>query len=118
MKRNFSLLLIVLVAAVAVSSQVRPPTPRGSQKATVSQTLGTTEVSVTYSRPAIFGRKVYGDWPKPTSGEATLDNGLSAGLSISIPVKKESGTRVALDYAFRATDIYNGIHNIGLRLDL
>lgn len=75
MKRNFSLLLIVLVAAVAVSSQVRPPTPRGSQKATVSQTLGTTEVSVTYSRPAIFGRKVYGDWPKPTSGEATLDNG-------------------------------------------
>jgi len=50
--------------------------------------------------------------------EATLDNGLSAGLSISIPVKKESGTRVALDYAFRATDIYNGIHNIGLRLDL
>lgn len=74
MKRNFSLLLIVLVAAVAVSSQVRPPTPRGSQKATVSQTLGTTEVSVTYSRPAIFGRKVYGDWPKPTAGEATLDN--------------------------------------------
>lgn len=79
MKRYlFSLISICTMAlalAAIASAQVRPPTPRGSQKATVSQTLGTTEVSVTYSRPAIFGRKVFGDWPKPTTGEATLDNG-------------------------------------------
>lgn len=50
--------------------------------------------------------------------EASLDNGLAAGLSISLPVKKDSNTRIALDYGFRATDIYNGIHSIGLRLDM
>jgi hypothetical protein len=49
--------------------------------------------------------------------EASLDNGLSAGLSVSLPVKKDSETRIALDYGFRATEIYNGIHNIGIRLD-
>lgn len=50
--------------------------------------------------------------------EATLDNGLSAGFSVSVPVKKGSDTRVGIDYAFRVTDIYNGIHNLGIRLDL
>ncbi|MBV6440830.1 MAG: DUF3308 domain-containing protein [Haliscomenobacteraceae bacterium CHB4] len=50
--------------------------------------------------------------------EASIDNGLSAGLSVSLPVKKDSDTRIALDYAFRATDIYDGIHNIGIRLEL
>lgn len=69
--------LTCLVAAVAITAagQVRPPVPRASQKASVTQTIGTTDISITYSRPAVKGRKVYGDWPAAVAGEATLDNG-------------------------------------------
>lgn len=49
--------------------------------------------------------------------EATIDNGVSAGLSFSIPVRKGSDTRLALDYGYRQTKIFNGIHNLGLRLE-
>jgi hypothetical protein len=52
------------------------------------------------------------------SAEATIDNGLSAGLSFSVPVRKGSDTRVSFDYAYRQTAIFNGIHNLGIRLDL
>jgi hypothetical protein len=72
---HISLLTFILAAAAFVSAQVvRPPVPRASQKATVVQTIGTTEVSITYSRPAVKGRAVYGDWPTAVAGEATLDN--------------------------------------------
>lgn len=72
---HFSLIIFAVFATnVVVAQVVRPPVPRGSQKATVSQTLGTTEVSVTYSRPAILGRKVFGEWTTTVAGEATLDN--------------------------------------------
>jgi Type IX secretion system protein PorV len=50
--------------------------------------------------------------------EATLDNGISAGFSASMPVKKGSNTRVSLDYAYRNTKIFNGIHNLGVRFDM
>lgn len=71
----FALFIFAVFATNVVTAQVvRPPVPRGSQKATVSQTLGTTEVSITYSRPSILGRKVFGDWPVAVTGEATLDN--------------------------------------------
>ena len=35
-------------------------TPRGSQKASVSQTVGISEVSVTYSRPSVRDREIWG----------------------------------------------------------
>lgn len=70
-----ALFIFAVFATNVVTAQVvRPPVPRGSQKATVSQTLGTTEVSITFSRPSILGRKVFGDWPVAVAGEATLDN--------------------------------------------
>lgn len=34
--------------------------PRGSQKATVSQTVGTSDVTIHYSRPSVKGREVWG----------------------------------------------------------
>jgi Type IX secretion system protein PorV len=52
------------------------------------------------------------------STQATIDNGISGGFTVSLPVKKESNTRIALDYGYRQTAIFNGIHNLGLRLDL
>ena len=69
-------LVVVAVAALSVSAQVR--TPRPSPKASVMETIGVTDVTITYSRPAVKGRKIWGD-PLPgqtesVKGEATLDN--------------------------------------------
>ncbi len=53
-----------------------------------------------------------------TEGEATLDNGLSAGLSVSVPFKKGSDSQLSIDYGYRSTAVFKGIHNIGVRIDL
>src|ERR1051325_1520306 len=66
-------LLIVVLTGLAASAQ-RLQVPQVSQKASVMQRIGLSEVSVVYSRPAVKGRKVYGDWPTEVKGEATLDN--------------------------------------------
>lgn len=70
----FFSIAVVASFAFAVSAQSRPPLPRPSSKASVMQTIGTTDVSVTYSRPAVKGRTIWGDWPTAVAGEATLDN--------------------------------------------
>src|SRR5687767_5661507 len=69
-----SILSLVVLSGMIASAQNRPPLPRPSQKASVMQTIGTTEVWITYSRPAVKGRTIWGDWPTPVAGEATLDN--------------------------------------------
>lgn len=79
MKRYLSYITVLtfLFAATAfVSAQPRLITPRPSQKASVLQTIGVTDVSITYSRPAVKGRTIWGDPPAGTpAGEATLDDG-------------------------------------------
>lgn len=69
-----SLLLLVLLSAGFASAQVR--TPRPSQKASVMETIGVTDVTITYSRPGVKGRAIWGDpLPEQTAkGEATLDD--------------------------------------------
>ena len=52
------------------------------------------------------------------SAEATLDNGFAGGMTVSMPVKKDSDSRLSLDYSYRTTSIFQGIHNLGLRIDL
>jgi len=67
--------LFVLSCVSVVTAQV--VTPRPSQKASVMQTIGVTDVTITYSRPGVKGRKIWGDpLPEQTSakGEATLDD--------------------------------------------
>lgn len=70
----FSVLSLLVCAAGFAAAQVRPPVPRPSSKASVMQQIGTTDVSITYSRPAVKGRTIWGDWPTAIAGEATLDN--------------------------------------------
>ncbi|MDI1241690.1 MAG: DUF2911 domain-containing protein [bacterium] len=77
LKRSITLsfaFAFVLSAVNFATAQSRPPTPRASQKSKLTQTVGTTDISVVYSRPAVKGRLVYGDWPGGGSGEATIDN--------------------------------------------
>ena len=69
---SFGLILLLLSSASITSAQLRLPRP--SQKATVTQTIGVTDVTVVYSRPAVKGRKIWGDWPVQVAGEATLDD--------------------------------------------
>jgi hypothetical protein len=73
------LLLLVFFAASLASAQAPPQIrlPRPSPKASVMQTIGVTDVTITYSRPAVKGRAIWGD-PLPeqasVKGEATLDD--------------------------------------------
>lgn len=74
----FALLLFVLGTAEYGSAQTAPlRLPRPSQKASVMQTVGVTDITIIYSRPGVKGRKIWGDpLPEQSSvkGEATLDN--------------------------------------------
>ncbi len=54
-----SALLLVGALAVPVSAQVRLEQPMSSPRATVSQVVGITDVSVEYSRPGVKGRDVF-----------------------------------------------------------
>jgi hypothetical protein len=58
--------LLLLLAAPAVAQQFN--TPRPSPNAKVSQTVGVTELSVSYSRPGVKGRVIWGGlvpWNEP-----------------------------------------------------
>jgi hypothetical protein len=73
---SFVFLLLVLGAQYA-AAQNAVRLPRPSPKASVMQTIGVTDVTITYSRPAVKGRVIWGE-PLPvqasTKGEATLDD--------------------------------------------
>jgi hypothetical protein len=63
----------VLALAAAAGAQVRAPRP--SQKASVMQTVGVTDITITYSRPGVKGRAIWGDPPAgAAAGTATLDD--------------------------------------------
>src|SRR5437764_1088498 len=75
-KRKFlPFVALVAVALAALCAQAQLRTPRPSQKASVMQTVGITDITIIYSRPGVKGRTVWGDPPAgaPTS-EATLDD--------------------------------------------
>jgi hypothetical protein len=59
---TFSVLVTLATASLALAQQ--PPKvrlPQASPAATVSQTIGITDVSITYHRPAVKGRMIWGD---------------------------------------------------------
>lgn len=76
MKRNFitciSIFVLALFATTFASAQLR--LPQASQKASVAQTIGVTDLTINYYRPSARGRKIWGEWPVKVEGEATLDN--------------------------------------------
>jgi len=77
---NLAILLAVGCAGHAFAQQpplaIKPIRP--SQKASVMQTIGVTDITITYSRPAVKGRTIFADAPasmeERAKGEATLDN--------------------------------------------
>jgi len=75
-------ILITLICAVPSAVAQQPPLQikplRPSQKASVMQTVGVTDITITYSRPPVKGRTIFADAPASMTarakGEATLDN--------------------------------------------
>jgi len=53
---------LAVLAAVPLAAQQTPQlrTPRPSPKASVMQTIGLTEMTITYSRPGVKGRQIFG----------------------------------------------------------
>ena len=69
----FAAAALVLSLAALAQAQVRAPRP--SQKAGVMQTVGVTDLTITYSRPGVKGRTIWGDPPAgAAAGTATLDD--------------------------------------------
>ena len=76
LKRSSVSLFAVLFVVCQAGSALAQDLPRPSQKASVMQRIGVTDVTITYSRPGVKGRKIWGDpLPEQTAkGEATLDD--------------------------------------------
>lgn len=77
-RSSISLFAVLSVFCFAASAFAQIPVPRPSQKASVMQRVGPTDITIVYSRPGVKGRKIWGDpLPEQTAkvkGEATLDN--------------------------------------------
>ncbi|HEX8283821.1 MAG TPA: DUF2911 domain-containing protein [Pyrinomonadaceae bacterium] len=105
-----ALLLGAAAAAQTASAQLR--TPRPSQKASVTQTVGVTDVTITYSRPGVRGRTIWGDPPSGASaGTATLDDARSRPASaVIVPYGHvwRAGANEATQFAVTDDVLING----------
>jgi DUF2911 family protein len=75
-RSSVSIFAFIFILSCAAATFAQVTLPRPSQKASVMQRIGVTDVTITYSRPGVKGRKIWGD-PLPgqtAQGEATLDN--------------------------------------------
>jgi hypothetical protein len=78
LKRSSVFFTVLCVLCLAAPAFAQIPVPRPSQKASVMQRIGPTDLTITYSRPGVKGRKIWGD-PLPEQAAkakdgATLDN--------------------------------------------
>src|SRR6185503_2201897 len=76
-RSSVSLFAALFILCFGISALAQVDTPRPSQKASVMQRVGVTDITITYSRPGVKGRQIWGD-PLPeqakVTGEATLDD--------------------------------------------
>ena len=72
----FAFACVGFVSAQQPPVQIKPIRP--SQKASVMQTIGVTDITITYSRPGVQGRTIFAEAPAAMAarakGEATLDD--------------------------------------------
>ncbi len=77
-----SFAIAIAISSAAIVTAQQPPLAikpiRPSQRAIVTQTVGVTDITITYSRPGVKGRTIFADAPPEMEarhpGEATLDN--------------------------------------------
>jgi hypothetical protein len=70
--------IFVFITAIAAMADAQLRLPRPSQGASVTQTIGVTDITINYSRPPVKGRTIFADAPTTmasrATGEATLDD--------------------------------------------
>ncbi|MBL7946969.1 MAG: PorV/PorQ family protein [Flavobacteriales bacterium] len=64
------------------------------------------------------GGYMYEDGITSEEERTTVFTGPSAGLSIDLPFGEEKKSALAVDYSYRATNPFAGIHSIGVRISL
>jgi hypothetical protein len=100
LRGKFLFAAALLLAAAAFAARAQQPKvrmPQASQIATVTQAVGVTDITITYHRPAVKGRTVWGDVPadklpalrnagtgEPVKGEMTLDGVDGSGKEIPL----------------------------------
>lgn len=52
------------------------------------------------------------------ANEKNIYSGLAAGISLNVPMSKTNSKNIGIDYAYRATNPFNGSHNLSVRLSL
>lgn len=60
MKTTITSFVLCLLLSLSFTATAQLNTPRGSQMASVMQRVGTTDITITYSRPSVNGREVWG----------------------------------------------------------
>ncbi len=74
-KFTLATLFLAIFSAGLLAQAPAVRMPRSSQKSSVMQTVGVTDITITYSRPVVKGRKIWGDAPAAVAaGTATLDD--------------------------------------------
>ena len=58
--RTFTLIIGSLFLLLSIPTSAQLNLPRGSQMATITQRVGITDISITYSRPGVRGREIWG----------------------------------------------------------
>lgn len=56
----FYIIMFILMLAAVVSAQTQLTAPQVSQKASVSQTIGLTDITINYHEPLVKGREIWG----------------------------------------------------------
>jgi len=60
----------------------------------------------------------YEEGVNDNSKRTTALTGPAAGLSVQVPLKKESSSVFGIDYSYRMSNPFGGTHSIGIRVDL
>lgn len=64
------------------------------------------------------GGYTYEDGITSKTDRTTAYTGPSAGFTVSVPINKEKGSTLAIDYSYRDSDPFSGTHSIGARINL
>lgn len=60
MKKRITQLLVCMLISTSFVATAQLDLPNGSQKASVTQRVGTTDITIKYSRPSVRAREIYG----------------------------------------------------------
>ncbi len=66
----------------------------------------------------LHGAYTYEDGITKKKDRTTVYTGPSVGATVQVPLNKEKGSTFSVDYSYRSTDPFDGVHTIGVRLNL